>query len=195
MGFFSIVVIANFQVHQMRKKKKLKVAVPLAPHCLHSYCNTNFDYCSVHVSTVISHVSQQFRFLVFFIATVRMNFMHFVIAMVCVNIIETFWNSCCSCQHGMSRLPQCALNVPSDQMMMENLEKNGFHHQHRARSYSCVNLGWLNGVTQYWSRNLCGFAYYRSTESSMSYGHHTSLVVRVAISAFVLDSESQRQHG
>ncbi|XP_003366928.1 phospholipase [Trichinella spiralis] len=84
----------------------------------------------------------------------------------------------------MSRLPQCALNVPSDQMMMENLEKNGFHHQHRARSYSCVNLGWINGVTQYWSRNLCGFAYYRSTESSMSYGHHTSLVVRVAISAF-----------
>ncbi|KRY13838.1 hypothetical protein T12_3939 [Trichinella patagoniensis] len=40
-----------------------------------------FDYCSVHVSTVISHVSQQFRFLVFFIVTVRMNFMHFVIAM------------------------------------------------------------------------------------------------------------------
>ncbi|KRY04262.1 hypothetical protein T12_11899 [Trichinella patagoniensis] len=23
------------------------------------------------------------------------------------------------------------------------------------------NLGWLNGVTQYWSRNLCGFAYHR----------------------------------
>ncbi|XP_003380408.1 nuclear transcription factor Y subunit B [Trichinella spiralis] len=30
-----------------------------------------FDYCSVHVSTVISHVSQQFRFLVFFIVTQR----------------------------------------------------------------------------------------------------------------------------
>ncbi|KRY07440.1 hypothetical protein T12_7274, partial [Trichinella patagoniensis] len=28
-----------------------------------------FDYCSVHVSTVISHVSQQFCFLVFFIVT------------------------------------------------------------------------------------------------------------------------------
>ncbi|KRX33988.1 hypothetical protein T05_9378 [Trichinella murrelli] len=28
-----------------------------------------FDYCSVHVFTVISHVSQQFRFLVFFIVT------------------------------------------------------------------------------------------------------------------------------
>ncbi|KRX70765.1 hypothetical protein T06_6876 [Trichinella sp. T6] len=28
-----------------------------------------FDYCSVHVSTVISYVSQQFRFLVFFIVT------------------------------------------------------------------------------------------------------------------------------
>ncbi|KRY25398.1 hypothetical protein T01_2679 [Trichinella spiralis] len=24
-----------------------------------------------------------------------------VIELVCVNIIETFWNSCCSCQHGM----------------------------------------------------------------------------------------------
>ncbi|KRZ89958.1 hypothetical protein T08_14749 [Trichinella sp. T8] len=24
-------------------------------------------------------------------------------------------------------------------------------------------LGWLNGVTQYWSRNLCGFAYHRRT--------------------------------
>ncbi|KRZ91147.1 hypothetical protein T08_13560, partial [Trichinella sp. T8] len=38
--------------------------------------------------------------------------------------------------------------------------RNGLHHQHRARSYSCVSLGWLNGVTQYWSRNLCGFAYH-----------------------------------
>ncbi|XP_003380711.1 hypothetical protein Tsp_06865 [Trichinella spiralis] len=28
-----------------------------------------FHYCSVHVSTVIRHVSQQFRFLVFFIVT------------------------------------------------------------------------------------------------------------------------------
>ncbi|KRX26397.1 hypothetical protein T07_277 [Trichinella nelsoni] len=42
--------------------------------------------------------------------------------------------------------------------------RNGLHHQHRARSYSsCVSLSWLNGVTQYWSRNLCGFAYHRST--------------------------------
>ncbi|XP_003380239.1 hypothetical protein Tsp_05955, partial [Trichinella spiralis] len=50
-----------------------------------------FDYCSVHVSTVISHVSQQFRFLVFFIVTVRMNFMHFVIAMGCVSAVELFY--------------------------------------------------------------------------------------------------------
>ncbi|XP_003381194.1 hypothetical protein Tsp_07760 [Trichinella spiralis] len=28
-----------------------------------------FDYCCVHVSTLINHVSQQFRFLVFFIVT------------------------------------------------------------------------------------------------------------------------------
>ncbi|KRZ91979.1 hypothetical protein T08_13776 [Trichinella sp. T8] len=46
--------------------------------------------CSVHVFTVISHVSQQFRFLVFFIVTVRMNFMHFVIAMGCVSAVELF---------------------------------------------------------------------------------------------------------
>ncbi|KRZ95237.1 hypothetical protein T08_593 [Trichinella sp. T8] len=43
--------------------------------------------------------------------------------------------------------------------MYKNL--NGLHHQHRARSYYCVSFRWLNGVTQYWSRNLCGFAYYR----------------------------------
>ncbi|XP_003380372.1 hypothetical protein Tsp_06083, partial [Trichinella spiralis] len=49
-----------------------------------------FDYCSVHVSTVISHVSQQFRFLLFFIVTVRMNFMHFVIATGCVRAVELF---------------------------------------------------------------------------------------------------------
>ncbi|KRY28416.1 hypothetical protein T03_17701, partial [Trichinella britovi] len=34
---------------------------------LYSYVQRNFDYCCVHVSTVISHVSQQFHFLVFFI--------------------------------------------------------------------------------------------------------------------------------
>ncbi|KRZ81425.1 hypothetical protein T08_8014 [Trichinella sp. T8] len=41
--------------------------------------------------------------------------------------------------------------------------RNGLHHQHRARSYSCVSLGWSKDVTQYWSRNLCGFAYHRNT--------------------------------
>ncbi|KRZ81845.1 hypothetical protein T08_5301 [Trichinella sp. T8] len=33
--------------------------------------SSSFDYCSVHVSTVISHVSQQFRFMVFFIVTIH----------------------------------------------------------------------------------------------------------------------------
>ncbi|KRY47584.1 hypothetical protein T03_12440 [Trichinella britovi] len=37
------------------------------------------------------------------------------------------------------------------------VSRNVLHHQHRARSYTCVSLSWLNGVTQYWSRNLCGF--------------------------------------
>ncbi|KRY26584.1 hypothetical protein T03_10533, partial [Trichinella britovi] len=46
-----------------------------------------------------------------------------------------------------------------------SLNGNGLHHQHRAniRSYSCFSLGWLNGVTQYRSRNLCGFAYHSNT--------------------------------
>ncbi|XP_003380999.1 conserved hypothetical protein [Trichinella spiralis] len=56
----------------------------------HQGGNATFDYCSVHVSTVISHESQQFRFLVFFIVTIRMNFMHFVIAMGCVSAVEPF---------------------------------------------------------------------------------------------------------
>ncbi|KRX14852.1 hypothetical protein T07_3744, partial [Trichinella nelsoni] len=89
-----------------------------------------FDYCSVHVSTVISHVSQQFRFLVFFIITQWVVSVHFP------EWIEKMYKTLNGLHH---------------------------HHQHRARSYSCVNLGWLNGVTQYWSRNLCGFAYHRST--------------------------------
>ncbi|KRZ48580.1 hypothetical protein T02_16183 [Trichinella nativa] len=53
-------------VHQMLKKKTTPSAARLL---LYSYVQRNFDYCSVHVSTVISHVSQQFRFLVFFIVT------------------------------------------------------------------------------------------------------------------------------
>ncbi|KRZ89959.1 hypothetical protein T08_4472 [Trichinella sp. T8] len=96
-----------------------ELATPSAARLLlYSYVQRNFDYCSVHVSSVISHVSQQFRFLVFFIVT------------------------------------QWVVSV-----------QNGLHHQHRARSYTCVSSRWLNGVTQYWSRNLCGFAYYRSYTS------------------------------
>ncbi|KRZ50417.1 hypothetical protein T02_16079 [Trichinella nativa] len=65
----------------------------------------SFDYCSLHVSTVISYVS----------------------------------------------------TVPVSSSL-----QNGLHYQHREdiRSYSCVSLSWLNGVTQYYcSRNLCDFAY------------------------------------
>ncbi|KRX46622.1 hypothetical protein T06_459, partial [Trichinella sp. T6] len=52
--------------------------------------------------------------------------------------------------------------------------QNGLHYQHRARSYSCVSFRWLNGVTQYWSRNLCGFAYYRNTshKSGSAFGEY-----------------------
>ncbi|KRZ48376.1 hypothetical protein T02_14467, partial [Trichinella nativa] len=245
-----------------------------------------FDYCSVHVSTVISHVSQQFRFLVFLIVAVRMNFMHFVIARVvsvkwkyfyklkylslmvvqirnhvdnhkallpvdaaqfgdvspgvasgyapgqikicifpqampqanglhhqhrarsyscvgvktlpsigpeiCVGSLITgmrYTNNDCnsSIYREYSRRAlvfgyiiqvwKCVL--PSVRLIRNHVDKyvitkhyqlmplslatNGLHHQHPARLYSCVSLGWLNGVTQYWSRNLCGFAYHRRT--------------------------------
>ncbi|XP_003380785.1 conserved hypothetical protein, partial [Trichinella spiralis] len=118
-----------------------------------------FDYCSVHVSTVISHVSQQFRFLVFFIATQW--------------VVSVQWNCFYEYEYLSLMVVQVSLNGLKKCTKISDI-----------RSYSCVGLSWLNGVIQYWSRNLCGFAYYRSTESSMSYGHHTSLVVRVAISAF-----------
>ncbi|XP_003380456.1 cleavage and polyadenylation specificity factor subunit 3, partial [Trichinella spiralis] len=87
----------------------------------------------------------------------------------------------CSCFY---RDQSCVSTVPLSGFLHRH--RIGLHHQHRARSYSCVGLGWLNGVTQYWSRNLCGFAYHRSTSICTGFRiHHTSLVVRVAISAFV----------
>ncbi|KRY36673.1 hypothetical protein T01_2350, partial [Trichinella spiralis] len=98
----------------------------LKDKCLIKEQRCTFDYCSVHVSTVISHVSQQFRFLVFFIVTVRMNFMHFV--------------SNGLCQWSGSFLEWI-------EKMYKNL--NGLRHRHRTdiRSYSCVSIGWLNAVT------------------------------------------------
>ncbi|KRZ95367.1 hypothetical protein T08_7876 [Trichinella sp. T8] len=88
----------------------------------HAFCNPifyfSFDYCCVHVSTVISHVSQQFRFLQWVVSVqwnyfykleylslmvvqVSLNGLKRCTKILCFNIIETFWNSCCSCQHGM----------------------------------------------------------------------------------------------
>ncbi|XP_003369883.1 conserved hypothetical protein, partial [Trichinella spiralis] len=73
----------------------------------------------------------------------------------------------------MSPLSQCVLNVPSQKYVID------------IRLYSCVGLSWPNGVTQYCSRNLCGFAYHRSTSICTGFRiHHTSLVVHVAISSF-----------
>ncbi|KRY41096.1 hypothetical protein T01_6686, partial [Trichinella spiralis] len=133
-----------------------KLATPSAARLLlHSYVQRNFDYCSVHVSTVISHVSQQFRFLVFFIVTQW--------------VVSVQWNYFYKLEYLSLMVVQVSLNG-----------LNGLHHQHRAdiRSYSCVGLRWLNGVSQYWSRNLW-------LRLSQEYDiHHTCLVVRVAISAF-----------
>ncbi|XP_003380207.1 hypothetical protein Tsp_05955, partial [Trichinella spiralis] len=78
-----------------------------------------------------------------------MNFMHFVIAMGCVSAVELFYKleylSVMVVQVSLNGLKRCT-----------KICKNGLHHQHRAdiRSYSCVGLRWLNGVSQYWSRNL-----------------------------------------
>ncbi|KRY61290.1 hypothetical protein T03_9961 [Trichinella britovi] len=58
--------------------------------------------------------------------------------------------------------------------MYKNL--NGLHHQHPARLYSCVSLGWLNGVTQYWFRNLCGFAYH----SSYAWGYASGNFLKIS---------------
>ncbi|KRX44521.1 hypothetical protein T05_1038 [Trichinella murrelli] len=85
-----------------------------------------FDYCSVHVSTVISHVSQQFRFLVFFIVTQW--------------VVSVQWNY-------LYKLEYLSLMVV--QVSLNGLKR-------------CTKICWLNGVTQYWSRNLCGFAYHRN---------------------------------
>ncbi|KRY23679.1 hypothetical protein T12_4748 [Trichinella patagoniensis] len=61
-GFFSIVV------HQMLKTNEFF-----------------FDYCSVHVSTVISHVSQQFRF-----THRHSNNEFYALSMGCVSAVELF---------------------------------------------------------------------------------------------------------
>ncbi|KRY15938.1 hypothetical protein T12_6712 [Trichinella patagoniensis] len=100
-----------------------------------SYKRMLFDYCSVHVSTVISHVSQQFRFLVFFIVTQW--------------VVSVQWNYFYKLEYLSLMVVQVSLNG------LKRCTKI-------SRSYSCVSLGWLNGVTQYWSRNLCGFAYHHA---------------------------------
>ncbi|KRX32937.1 hypothetical protein T05_13024, partial [Trichinella murrelli] len=95
-----------------------------------------FDYCSVHVSTVISYVSQQFHFLVF-------SSSH--------NGLSVQWNYFYKLEYLSLMVVQVSLNG------LKRCTKIYI------RSYSCVSLSWSNGVTQYWSRNLCGFAYRRNT--------------------------------
>ncbi|KRY13851.1 hypothetical protein T12_15545 [Trichinella patagoniensis] len=63
-------------------------------------------------------------------------------------------------------LPWSVMCLNSSAFWFSSSSQNGLHYQHRARSYSCVSFRWLNGVTQYWSRNLCGFAYHRNTSDA-----------------------------
>ncbi|KRX21989.1 hypothetical protein T07_13440 [Trichinella nelsoni] len=125
-------------------------AFPSRPSVPLLITNSIFDYCSVHVSTVISHVSQQFRFLVFFIVTQW--------------VVSVQWNYFYKLEYLSLMVVQVSLNGLK---RCTKICKNGLHHQHRARSYSCVSLGWLNDST------CAGFRI-----------HRTSLVVRVAINAF-----------
>ncbi|KRY29075.1 hypothetical protein T03_7475, partial [Trichinella britovi] len=78
------------------------------------------------------------------------------------------------------------LEYLSQMIVRVSLNGNGLHHQHRAniRSYSCFSLGWLNGVTQYRSRNLCGFAYHSIDFRWFSDTSHKSGSACCAISAF-----------
>ncbi|KRX51581.1 hypothetical protein T09_6085, partial [Trichinella sp. T9] len=129
---------------------------------LYSYVQRNFDYCSVHVSTVISHVSQQFRFMVFFIVTQW--------------VVSGQWNYLYKLEYLSLMVVQVSLNGLK---RCTKICKNGLHHQHRAdiRSYSCVSLSCLMALPSI-APEICGFAYRRCTI------HHTSLIVRVAIRAF-----------
>ncbi|KRY37131.1 hypothetical protein T01_10715 [Trichinella spiralis] len=188
----------------MANKQLRKLTTPSAARLLlYSYVQRNFDYCSVHVSTVISHVSQQFRFLVFFIVTqwvvsVQWNYF-FELEYLSLMVVQVSLNGLKRCTKIYVRSYSCVtlswlngvtqycsrnmcgfayrrtyiVNIVDLRWFSDTSHKsgsacchqcvwNGLHHQLRARSYSCVSLGWLNCVTQYLSRNLCGFAYHRS---------------------------------
>ncbi|KRX48183.1 hypothetical protein T09_1038, partial [Trichinella sp. T9] len=82
-------------------------------------------------------LSQQFCFLIFFIVTQW--------------VVSVQWNCFYKLEYLSLMVVQASLNGLK---RCTKICKNGLHHQHRALSYSCVCLGWLNGVTQYWSRNL-----------------------------------------
>ncbi|KRX34345.1 hypothetical protein T06_15050 [Trichinella sp. T6] len=75
---------------------------------------------------MISHVSQQFRFLVFFIVTQW--------------VVSVQWNYFYKLEYLSLMVVQVSLN---------GLKR-------------CTKICWLNGVTQYRSRNLGGFVYHRS---------------------------------
>ncbi|KRZ53738.1 hypothetical protein T02_11773 [Trichinella nativa] len=111
-----------------------------------------FDYCSLHVSTVISYVSTVPVSSSLQVVSVQWNYFY-VLEYLSLMVVRVSLN-------GLKRCTKIC--------------KNGLHYQHRARSYSCVSLRWLNGVTQYWSRNLCGFAYYRNTshKSGSAFGEY-----------------------
>ncbi|XP_003380397.1 hypothetical protein Tsp_06108 [Trichinella spiralis] len=61
--------------------------------------------------------------------------------------------------------------------------RNGLHHQHRARSYSCVSLSWLKPLFSI-VPEICVASLITGSICTGFRIHHTSLVVRVAITAY-----------
>ncbi|KRX12633.1 hypothetical protein T07_4957 [Trichinella nelsoni] len=98
-----------------------------------------FDYCSVHVSTVISHVSQQFRFLVFFIVTqcvvsVQWNYFY-KLEYLSLMVVQVSLNALKRCTKILIKEQRCTIRNHVDkyvitkhyyQLMLLSLATSGF---------------------------------------------------------------------
>ncbi|KRY52297.1 hypothetical protein T03_3903, partial [Trichinella britovi] len=84
-----------------------------------------FDYCSVHVSTVISHLSQQFCFLIFFIVTqwvvsVQWNYFY-KLEYLSLMVVQEWITSSTSRSFILLRLFRCL--HPERQMLYDQQER------------------------------------------------------------------------
>ncbi|KRX24831.1 hypothetical protein T07_12851 [Trichinella nelsoni] len=190
----------------------------------------SLDYCSVHVSTMISHAFQQFRFLVFivtqWVVSVQWNYFYkleylsLMVVQVGLMALPSIGPEICVASlitgiHHTSLVVPVAISAFGFPEWIEKMYKNlcaitkisthfahyiyGLHHQHRARSYS-VALA-ISAFGEYFCKvglmalpsigpEICVASLIAGmNEIAAFFGnypliHHTSLVVRVVISAF-----------